>query len=211
MAKFDIRWAQLDVARQMETVEFIEKFIVLLADSGYNGLLLYLEDRIKTASYQLPADNEVYTADDIKRIVKFAAEHNVEVVPCVATLGHAERFLRHKELEHLAELQGDMIGRFGGTRKLSFCVTHPDFYDFFRHTFCSDEMFVQTTLMHMTPIPNIVGSNERFMIWRRSMSPADLVEEEWRQVWSSNCLIARKFLMEPGETERYLAALNADF
>ncbi len=130
MAKFDIRWAQLDVARQMETVDFIEKFIVLLADSGYNGLLLYLEDRIKTASYQLPADNEVYTADDIKRIVKFAAEHNVEVIPCVATLGHAERFLRHKELEHLAELQGDMIGRFGGTRKLSFCVTHPDFYDF---------------------------------------------------------------------------------
>ena len=123
MAKFDIRWAQLDVARQMETVEFIEKFIVLLADSGYNGLFLYLEDRIKTASYQLPADNEVYTADDIKRIVKFAAEHNVEVIPCVATLGHAERFLRHKELEHLAELQGDMIGRFGGNRKLSFCVT----------------------------------------------------------------------------------------
>ena len=94
MAKMDIRWAQLDVARQMETVEFIEKFVTLLADSGYNGLLLYLEDRIKTASYQLPADNEVYTVDEIKHIVAYAAERGVEVVPCVATLGHAERFLR---------------------------------------------------------------------------------------------------------------------
>ena len=100
MAQMDIRWAQLDVARQMETVEFIEKFVTLLADSGYNGLLLYLEDRIKTASYQLPADNEVYTVDEIKHIVAYAAERGVEVVPCVATLGHAERFLRHKAETH---------------------------------------------------------------------------------------------------------------
>lgn len=94
---------------------------------------------------------------------------------------------------------------------LRYVDEHPDFYDFFRHTFCSDEMFVQSTLMHLTPKPYILGTNKRFMIWRRSMSPADLVEEEWPQVWSSNCLIARKFLMEPGETERYLAALDAEF
>jgi hypothetical protein len=94
---------------------------------------------------------------------------------------------------------------------LRYVDEHPDFYDFFRHTFCSDEMFVQSTLMHLTPKPFILDSNKRFMIWRRSMSPADLVEEEWPQVWSSNCLIARKFLREPGETERYLAALDAEF
>lgn len=130
MANMDIRWVQLDVARQMETVEFIEKFITMLADSQYNGVLMYLEDRIKTASYQLPADNEAYTPEEIRHLVKFAADRGVELVPCVATLGHAERFLRHKELEHLSELQGDAKGRFGGTQKQTFCVTNPDFYDF---------------------------------------------------------------------------------
>ncbi|MBE6380757.1 MAG: hypothetical protein E7047_07495 [Lentisphaerae bacterium] len=130
MAQYNIRWAQLDVARQMESIEFIEKFIVLLSECGYNGILLYLEDRIKTASYQLPEANEVYTVDEIKHIVSFAGEYGMEVVPCVATLGHAERFLRHKELEYMAELQGDMIGRFGGKNKLTFCITNPDFYDF---------------------------------------------------------------------------------
>lgn len=94
---------------------------------------------------------------------------------------------------------------------LHYVDEHPDFYNFFRHTFCSDEMFVQTTLMHLTPRPDITGSNMRFMIWRRSMSPSDIVEEEWPQVWASDCFLARKFLMEPGETERYLAALNAGF
>jgi len=86
MAQFDLRWAQLDVARQMESVDFIKKFISLLADSGYNGLLLYLEDRIKTASYQLPADHEVYTIDEIKDIIAYAADLQIEVIPCVATL-----------------------------------------------------------------------------------------------------------------------------
>ena len=130
MSVFNVRWAQLDVARQMETVEFIEEFISLIADSGYNGLLLYLEDRIKTASYPYPAENEAYTPDEIRHLVSYAAERGVEIIPCVATLGHAERFLRHKELEYLSELQGDMKGRFGGDRKQTFCVTHPDFYRF---------------------------------------------------------------------------------
>ena len=127
---FKIRWAQLDLARQKENIEFIEQFIVLLEESGYNGLLLYLEDRIKTASYPYAADNECYTANEIRHIVSFAAAHNLEVIPCVATLGHAERFLRHKELEHLAEVQDGITGRFGGTDKETFCITHPDFYKF---------------------------------------------------------------------------------
>ena len=130
MAHFGLRWAQLDVARQMETVEFIENFISLLADSGYNGLLLYLEDRIKTASYRLPAAREVYTGDEIRHLVEYAADRGVEIVPCVATLGHAERFLRHSELEPLAEVREGRKDRFGGTGQRTFCVTNPEFYRF---------------------------------------------------------------------------------
>ena len=130
MAELKLRWAQLDVARQMESIDFIEKFIILLSESHYNGLQLYLEDRIRTASYQYPAANETYTEDEIRHIVEFAARHGIEVIPCVATLGHAERFLRHKELQHLAEVQDGMQDRFGGKNKLTFCINHPDFYDF---------------------------------------------------------------------------------
>ncbi len=125
-----IKWIQLDLAREMETIETIEKFICIISDAGYNGILLYLEDRVRTASYPYPKDNECYTEDQIRHLVKYASGHGVEMVPCVATLGHAERFLRHPELEHLAELQGDMKGRFGETTKSVFCPTHPEFYPF---------------------------------------------------------------------------------
>lgn len=46
MARFRLRWAQLDLARQMENAQFIREFIDLLGETGYNGLFLYLEDRV---------------------------------------------------------------------------------------------------------------------------------------------------------------------
>lgn len=125
-----LKWIQLDLARQMESMECLESFVETMADAGYNGILLYLEDRIRTASYPYSKDNECYTEEQIRHLVEFAAARGIEMVPCVATLGHAERFLRHKELDHLSELQGDMVGRFGSTSKDVFCPTNPDFYPF---------------------------------------------------------------------------------
>lgn len=130
MKKFELRWAQLDLARQMETMDFIKETLSLFSRAGYNGVLLYLEDRIATASYDLPAPNECYTEEEIKELVKYAESIHMELVPCVATLGHAERFLRHKELLKFSELQGDMKGRLGGDFKQAFCISHPEFYDF---------------------------------------------------------------------------------
>lgn len=36
----------------------------------------------------------------------------------------------------------------------------------------------------------------------------DLNEEHWRDIWGSGALFARKFNMQPGETERYLQELE---
>lgn len=130
MATMNLRWAQLDLARQMETIEFIHGFIDFLAGAGYNGLLLYLEDRVRTASYQLAAEGEYYTEAEMRELAAFGAARGIELVPCVATLGHAERFLRHPEMRRYAELPDGETGRFGGVRKNTFCITHPEFYDF---------------------------------------------------------------------------------
>ncbi|MDD3035969.1 MAG: family 20 glycosylhydrolase [Candidatus Saccharimonadaceae bacterium] len=127
---FSLKLAQIDLARQFEPLGFIENFITMMADCGYNGVLLYLEDRVRTASYQLAGEGEYYTADDIRHLVEFAKSKNMELIPCVGTLGHAERFLKHHALEKFGELNSEGKGRFGGTRKSAFCITHPEFYDF---------------------------------------------------------------------------------
>lgn len=94
---------------------------------------------------------------------------------------------------------------------LSYVDTHPEYYDFFRHTFCSDEMFVQSCVMHLPGKDwQLVRAHKRFMIWHRGPSPQDITREKWGEVRGSGCLFARKFSHEPGETEEYFRELNAD-
>jgi len=131
MQDLKLKAVQLDLARQMETTDFIRGFIDLLADNGYNALMLYLEDRVRTASYPYPAPGEAYSEDEIRELVRYGAARGIELFPCVATLGHAERFLRHPELAKLSEVQEGMPDRFGNPSvKNAFCIHHPDFYPF---------------------------------------------------------------------------------
>ena len=131
MSNLQLKCWQLDLARQMEPLAEIYTYIDIAKDNGYNSILLYLEDRIRTASYPYPADNESYSEDEIRLIVSYAQKRDIVLIPCVATLGHAERFLRHKELEYLSEVKDGMKNRFGlDADKNVFCLSNPDFYPF---------------------------------------------------------------------------------
>ena len=127
--------AQLSLSGQMETMKFIKEFIDFISEHNYNFLLLYLEDRVKTPGYPYPANNESYTLDEMREIVEYAEKKEIEVIPCVSPLGHARRFLRHKEMEELAELQNGKSGRFGNTTKTDFCPSKEALYDFFSEYF----------------------------------------------------------------------------
>ena len=56
--KFSERAVHLDLARQMETVDFVRDYIDLIADNGYNTLNLYLEGRLATPTTQALPDEE---------------------------------------------------------------------------------------------------------------------------------------------------------
>lgn len=131
MKEFQFKCVQLDLARQKENISFIEEFIIFAETAGYDSILLYLEDRIRTASYPYISEAESYSVEEMRDLVKFAEVHNIELIPCVATLGHAERFLQHPELAHLSEVQDGMKDRFGNDGfKNVFCMTHDEFYPF---------------------------------------------------------------------------------
>lgn len=116
-----IRGVQLDLARQMETIEFIKSFIDFISANNFNTLFLYLEARIRTESFPWPSENESYSADEIKEIVTYAANRKIDVVPIVPVLGHAVQFLKHESLHDLAELREGNDGRFWNNGKKTFC------------------------------------------------------------------------------------------
>ncbi|MHC4884815.1 MAG: hypothetical protein ACYTGH_07010, partial [Planctomycetota bacterium] len=72
-----IRAIQLDLARQMETVDYIEDFIQFASRQGYNALVLYLEARVRTDSFPYPAPEESYTLEEMRRVVTCAHTHGL--------------------------------------------------------------------------------------------------------------------------------------
>lgn len=129
MTKYKIRAIQLDLARQMETLEFIKQFVDFIAEHHFNTLVLYLEARIKTDSFPFPSEKEAYTKDEIREIVAYCTKKGIDVIPVIGTLGHAELFLQYEEMEKLAELRGGIKGRFSEFRDM-FCPSLPETYQF---------------------------------------------------------------------------------
>ena len=106
LAAWSVRAVQMDLARQMETVPNVIAFAQRSADAGFNTLLLYLEARVRTESFPHRAESESYSLDDMRQVVEACDKLGMEVVPCVATLGHAEQFLACEAMQPLANPAG---------------------------------------------------------------------------------------------------------
>ncbi len=120
-----LRIAQLDLARQMETVPFIKKFIDLLAQFNYNALFLYVEWRVRTKAFDIGKE-EGYSPEELKEIISYAAKKKIMIIPGFATLGHAELLLKSEKFAYLSELREGIEGRFGKTFSPDFCPSLPE-------------------------------------------------------------------------------------
>ncbi len=128
------RAVQIDLARQIETMPTVFRFFDVAHVAGMNMVFLYLEDRIKTKSYPYSPDSESYLPEQIRQMVEYADKLGLELVPIVSGLGHVERFMRHPELAHLAELHGNIEGCFteaGQAPYKDVCPSKRETYEFF--------------------------------------------------------------------------------
>ena len=89
----------LDCSRDgVYTVEALKKYIEILAKMGYNSLQLYTEE-----VYEIPEEPYFgylrgrYTEKELRELDTFAAEHGVELVPCIQTLAHLSGLTRWPE------------------------------------------------------------------------------------------------------------------
>jgi len=129
--EWKFRAVQLDLARQMETMEYIRSFIDFASRYNYNKLFLYLEARIRTSCFPYSDPAQSYTPEQMKEIVSHALEHGMEVIPIVSNLGHTEQFLQYPQLSVMAELRDKDEGRFGDSLNM-VCPSLEKTYSFFR-------------------------------------------------------------------------------
>ncbi|HWQ55261.1 MAG TPA: beta-N-acetylhexosaminidase [Bryobacteraceae bacterium] len=93
---------------QLLKVQEIERQIDLLARFKANQYYFYSEATIELDGYELVNPEGRYTRDEIRRIIDYARERHVDVVPCLELYGHIHDIFR---VERFADLA---LPRYGG-------------------------------------------------------------------------------------------------
>ena len=132
--RLQFRCLQIDLARQKERVDFVCRYADFAAEHGYNALLLYLENAVRTQSTPFFREEETYSEEEIAQIVAYAESKGLDVIPALENLGHLEKFFLYPELEDLSEItDGSVQGR--GFEKYPRgacgCVSNPKLNEFF--------------------------------------------------------------------------------
>lgn len=119
-----IKAVQLDLARQMESIDFIKQFIDFSAQNNYNTLFLYLEWRVRCNAVDIGEGNG-YSKEELKDIIDYAAQYNIDVIPGLAAIGHSELLLANEKFAHLNELYPDRLGKFKSYNINDLCPANP--------------------------------------------------------------------------------------
>ena len=95
-AGFEKLGAMIDVSRgRVLTVPYLKTTFEHMGKMGYNAVMLYTEETYKLEG--VPKWGYMrggYTKEDIKELKTAADANGLELVPCIQTLGHLEKYLR---------------------------------------------------------------------------------------------------------------------
>lgn len=117
-----IRAFQWDLARQVERLDFLLKWLPRYAEWGYQELYLHLEDAVEYPSLPAVARADAYTYKQMTRLVNAATAAGLRVVPIVNLLGHTQYLIKVPGLRDLNELRDDT----GQPRESGqICPLHP--------------------------------------------------------------------------------------
>src|SRR5258708_4156696 len=98
---------QWDLARQMERLDFLLKWLPRYAEWGYQELYLHLEDAVQYPSLPGVARDDALTTKQFRKLVDAALSVGIKTVPIVNLLGHTQYLIKPPELRDLNELRAD--------------------------------------------------------------------------------------------------------
>jgi hypothetical protein len=90
---------------------------------------------------------------------------------------------------------------------IDYTRIHPELLRRMKHTFCSEEIYFQTVIMHSPRSGNVVNDNLRYIDWvsERGGRPAFLDASDFPDIRASNTIFARKLdLNNMIELKKYL-------
>jgi len=109
--QFEMNGAMIDISRNaVLTVDSVKKVIELLAIMGLNVLMLYSEDTYTVEKYPyFGYMRGRYSYDEMKEFGDYAELFGVEIIPCIQTLAHLEKFLKWRESAPLRDTSSVLL------------------------------------------------------------------------------------------------------
>ncbi len=123
---------QIDIARQKESVEYIKSYIDFAKSSGYNTLIVYLENAVRTEDTAFFKEEESYSPEEISLFVDYAEERGMDVIPAFENLGHLEQFMKYPQFADISEcIDGASVGRelYPFALGTCGCTSNPRLYE----------------------------------------------------------------------------------
>ena len=98
-AQFENMGIMLDMSRAgVMKVEKVKEYIEYMALCGLNSLMLYMEDVYEVCDLKYFGYlRGRYSEKELMEIDDYGRKYNVEVIPCIQTLGHFEQYIKNKE------------------------------------------------------------------------------------------------------------------
>lgn len=129
--RFGYRAIMLDPARHFLPIEDIKFFIDQMVKYKFNVLQLHLTDdqgwRIHIKSHPHLASKEHYTHEEIRDLIAYASQHNIEIIPEVDIPGHTVAILAaYPELA--CGHQHDTVIKVGKTTNRMLCASNKQVY-----------------------------------------------------------------------------------
>ncbi len=139
----------LDQSRNgVMTVDSVKRYMDIMADIGYNCLMLYTEDTYEVENQPyFGLGRGRYTQNELKELDNYAEVKGIELIPCIQTLAHLKAIFRWKDYAQIGDCDDILLCEDEGTYKLI------------------DDMFCTLQKCFKSRIVNI-GMDEAFMLGR---------------------------------------------
>ena len=130
--ELQLRCLQIDLARQKESVAFVKSYVDFAAAHGYNAVLCYLENAVRTKDTAYFSKDDTYSEEEVCEMVAYADKAGVMMIPAFENLGHLEKFFAYPQLEDMSECEDAAAeGRgFSRGRGNVGCTQNPKLYAF---------------------------------------------------------------------------------
>jgi len=87
-----------------------KKLLELMEKMGYNMLMLYTEDTYEMDNHPYFGHRRgKYTKAELKEIDAYAKKHNIELIPCIQTLGHLDYLMKSPKYGALRDMDNCLL------------------------------------------------------------------------------------------------------